>query len=115
MESFSRPALGVPALGAKVAVHVRGGLVPVTFSTTVIIPEPQRELRWRGHFVTDRAVTGEHYFRDRAARDGRSRFIHGEQFTGRFASLAWRIIERDTRKGYALMNKAFQERCESRS
>lgn len=102
---------GSPVLGAKVVVHVKSGILPVRFRTKVLVAEPERELRWRGNLLTDALIAGEHYFQIEPLGD-RSRFIHGERFTGALANVAWRIIEGDTRRGYEAMNSAFKARVE---
>jgi hypothetical protein len=110
---FLTEVRGRPEVGSPVDLRVHSRPFPVNFHVTVINADPERELRWRGHFLNDRVVVAEHYFRIEAIDANRSRFIHGEIFNGRFSGLAWRIIERETRRGYRLMNDAFKRRVES--
>lgn len=104
---------GAPRTGTRVDVHVKQPFFTVTFRTTVMKVEAERELRWRGHLLHDGIVAAEHYFLIEPIASDRVRFVHGERFTGSLSSLAWRIIERDTRRGYAAMNQALTRRVES--
>ena len=103
---------GDPLVGSPLGVHVKSGPLKVVFPTTVIVADPGRELRWRGHFLSDGVVAGEHYFH-RAARRGQGalrprRAVHRRSLLGRLA-----VIGRSTRRGYAAMNPLFKARVES--
>lgn len=104
---------GAAVPGGRVIVSVKTPLVSVPLHCVVMIADANRELRWRGHLLTDGLVAGEHYFVIEPRGEKRTLFIHGEIFTGAISSIAWAIIERDTRRGYARMNAAFKARCES--
>jgi len=104
---------GAPEVGARVDVHVKNPLLTVTFRTTVLKVELERELRWRGHLLHDGLVAAEHYFLIEPLAADRLRFVHGERFSGSLSSVAWRLIERDTRRGYAAMNQALTRRAEA--
>jgi hypothetical protein len=103
---------GVPTVGAPVVVRVASVFMTVNFHAMVLAATPNRELRWKGHLLSDGFVAAEHYFQIEPLGSARSRFIHGEIFSGAVANAAWGLIERDTRRGYERMNRAFKERVE---
>jgi hypothetical protein len=104
---------GDPLVGSPLGVHVKSGPLKVVFPTTVLVANPGRELRWRGHFLSDGIVAGEHYFLIEPIEPNKVHFVHGEKFTGALSTAAWAVIGRSTRRGYAAMNPLFKARVES--
>lgn len=113
--TFLTALKGEPKVGSRVDVYVNSGLLTSVFHTTVLIADVERELRWQGHFLHDSVVSAQHYFQIESLGPSRSRFTHGEQFTGFLAPLAWAAIRRSTHRGYARMNRAFKERVEAKA
>ena len=80
------------------------------FRPKVLRVEPARELRWVGSLPLN-LFNGEHIFRLEPAGPGRTRFLHGERFTGLLIPFMNSTIEK-TRRGYLLMNEALKRRVE---
>lgn len=96
----------------QVGSHVRfvvrlPGSWPLGFQARVVRFEPERELAWLGSVVG--IASGEHYFRMVPLDDGRTRFVHGEDFHGTLLSaiLSARVQSRIT-DGYAQMNEQLE-------
>lgn len=103
-----------PIVGADVDFHIRVGTRFVPIRARMLRVEPNRELCWRGprNPAQGRLMSGEHFFRVEPLNGERSRFVHGEDFTGPVpAVLAFRLrpmLER----AYAAFNRALKERSE---
>lgn len=86
-----------------------------TFRPRVLKVVPGRELVWLGTLAVPGLFNGEHRFRVEPDGDSRSRFLHGERFTGLLIPLldAAGVI-RKTERGYHMMNEALKRRVEGR-
>ena len=103
---------GEPAVGAPVVLRVSTPPIKVTFHVKVLVAAVDREIRWKGNFLSDGVMAGEHYFTLEPIGPSRVRFIHGEIFTGVVSSAVWPLMAPGTRRGYAAMNNAFKKRVE---
>ncbi|MBI2494818.1 MAG: SRPBCC domain-containing protein [Candidatus Rokubacteria bacterium] len=60
---FIRRIAGAARPGARLAVHIQpAGGRGMTFRPTVLVAEPDRELRWRGRLLVPGLLDGEHAF-----------------------------------------------------
>lgn len=110
---FIRAASGKPALGARLRMRVRPSLrVPLVFRPKVTVCDENRELRWRGHFVRPWIGAGDHTFSLEPIGKDRTRFVQRETFTGLIPAFLARLIEREARRGFELMNAALKARVE---
>jgi hypothetical protein len=110
---FIRAASGTPAVGAKLRVRVRPSLaLPLVFRPTVLACDANRELRWRGHFLTRWLASGEHTFALEPAGEGRTRLVQREVFTGLLPPLVSGLLAREARRGFDAMNQALKARVE---
>lgn len=110
---FIRRAGGEIKAGARLEVHIQpSGANGMTFRPTVLIAEPNRELRWLGRFVLPGLFDGEHIFLIEPLGESRVRFTQREIFTGLFLPLLWRGLDIDTRRGFQEMNLALKSRSE---
>jgi hypothetical protein len=82
-----------------------------TFRPKVLVCEEPRELRWRGQLWVKGLFDGEHYFQCREAPEGRTRFVHGENFSGLLVRFAGQRLTHVAR-GFVYMNQALKERVE---
>lgn len=98
----------------RIRLKVKSGLLTVSFNTKLLVKEAPKELRWRGNFLSDGVVAGEHYFRLEPQAGGKTMFVHGEDFTGAISSVAWAVMRPGAERGYAKMNAAFKARCETK-
>ena len=105
-------ATGAAAIGARVHVRVSRGL---RFAAKVLACEPNRELRWRGHFLGRRVASGEHTFAIEPIREGRVRLVQREVFEGLVPRLVGRLLASEVRRGFEAMNVALKARAEARA
>ncbi len=95
--------------GGKIEAQLMG----MTIKPRIEHVEENSELRWVGHLGVPGIFDGEHYFRVEASRNGRTRFVHGERFTGVLVPVfalfgQFRKIER----AFVDMNEALKARVE---
>jgi len=86
---------------------------PMDFSPEVLRYEPGVTLRWIGRVGLPRVFDGEHYFELEDLGDGRTRFIHGEDFRGVLVPFFGGIVE-NAGVGFGLMNVALKARVEAK-
>jgi len=78
---------------------------------TVLKVEPPTELRWRARFFIKGLFDGEHFFRLIPIDAERTRFVHGEDFSGILVQTMGRRLT-ETARGCVGMNKALKRRVE---
>jgi hypothetical protein len=81
-----------------------------SFKPRVLKVEPDSELRWRGQFLVRGLFDGEHFFR-LVDLGGRTRLVHGEDFSGIFVKFATGVFT-NTARGFVYMNQALKRRVE---
>lgn len=84
----------------------------MTFRPRIVRVDPERELRWLGHFLVRGLFDGEHFFRLERLPDGRTRFVHGENFTGLLVKPLTGLLTK-TARGFVFMNQALKRRVET--
>lgn len=104
---------GEPKVGARLEVL----LSPpngreMTFRPKVLVVDEDRELRWLGHFLFRGLFDGEHFFRLIELGGGRTRFVHGENFSGLLVKPMTGLLT-STARGFVFMNQALKRRVES--
>jgi hypothetical protein len=82
-----------------------------TFRPRVLVCDEPHELRWRGHLFIKGLFDGEHYFLCQATPEGRTRFVHGENFSGFFVKYFGQRLTHVAR-GFVYMNEALKSRVE---
>lgn len=80
------------------------------FKPTLIVVEPERELRWRGHLWIKGLFDGEHFFSLNGTGD-RTRLVHGEDFRGILVKFMGSALT-DAARGFVGMNQALKRRVE---
>ncbi len=83
----------------------------MTFHPRILKFEPGKEFRWKGKLGLPGIFDGEHYFILEEISAKRTRFIHGEKFSGLLVPLMGNILEK-TKDGFMLMNKSLKKECE---
>lgn len=105
---------GRPEKGAVLRIDVR---LPesrlLKFTPTVLVAEPNRELRWVGT-VPFGAFRGEHFYVIEETGENRVRFVHGEHFSGWLVGLVWKMFGSSIERGYVLMNEAIKKEAEKK-
>lgn len=114
---FIRKISGFARAGERLTVHILPpGGKGMTFHPRVLRSDPRTEFRWLGHMIVPGIFDGEHFFRVEPLAEGqRSRFVHGERFTGLLVPLLRRRLDEDTRFGFEAMNRALKSRVEERA
>lgn len=81
------------------------------FHPRVLAVTPDEELRWRGHLLADFLFVGEHFFQLKPTEEGKTRFVHGEDFGGILLRFFGRTLT-TTARGFVYMNQALKRRVE---
>jgi hypothetical protein len=102
---------------APIDFSLRLGKRAVPIQARMLRVEPERELCWKGPRARALApiFAGEHYFAVEPLDAGRTRFVHGERFTGLLVPVLWRRLEPALLRGYAKVNEALKRRAEAAS
>lgn len=104
-------ASGSTALGGTVHVRVRPSLpLRLPFRATIVERTEDRALRWQGHVGARWLAAGDHVFTLEPLAGNRTRFVQSEKFTGVLPRLAGKLLARETRRGFAAMNRALADR-----
>ncbi|MEH2139646.1 SRPBCC domain-containing protein [Nostoc sp.] len=117
---FIRQISGSLSEGARLTVHFQPpGKNIITFRPTVITVEPNRKLRWLGHFLIPGLFDSEHSFIIEPLAsdvyDGlglRVLFIQQESFHGLLVPLLARRLNIDVRQGFEAMNQTLKSKAE---
>jgi hypothetical protein len=111
---FVRRGEGEVKVGARLHVCIQpSGGKGMSFRPRVLVADPGRELRWLGHLWVTGLFDGEHSFLIEPLGEGRVRFIQRERFGGLLLPLLWKMLDRETRRGFEEMNRALKLRCEA--
>ncbi len=111
---FIRIARGELRPGGTVRVRVHTGFgVPLRFRAKVLDFSTERELHWRGHVASKWLADGEHWFELIALGPERVRFRQRERFSGIVPRLGRRLLDREARHGFEIMNDALRVRSEA--
>ncbi len=111
---FVRRIEGEVSVGARLHVDVQPSRGKrMSFRPTVLVAEPNRELRWVGRLWVPGLFDGEHSFSIEPQVDERVRFVQRERFGGLLVPLLSKMLDGDTRRGFDEMNRALKRRSES--
>jgi hypothetical protein len=111
---FIRSISGTVEAGGRLTVSIQpvGGRA-MTFRPTILVAQPNTELRWLGHLLFPGIFDGEHCFKIAASASGGVRLTQGETFSGVLVSLAKASLDRGTKPGFIAMNEALKARAEN--
>jgi hypothetical protein len=84
----------------------------MTIRPTLLVSSEASELRWLGHLWFKGLFDGEHFFQCHELDDGRTRFVHGENFEGLLVRFVGSTLSQVAR-GFVYMNEALKKRVES--
>jgi hypothetical protein len=112
---FIRSISGTVEAGGRLTVSIQpvGGRA-MTFRPTVLVAQPNSELRWRGHLLFPGIFDGEHCFKIAASASGGVRLTQNETFSGVLVALVKASLDRGTKPGFIAMNEALKARAENR-
>src|SRR5688572_4758198 len=80
-----------------------------TVKPTILRCDPGEEFRWRGQLFSRALFEGEHFFKLEAVAPGKTRVVHGENFSGFFLRFMGRTLTL-TARGFVYMNQALKKR-----
>ena len=110
---FIRSIEGQLEIGQQLNVFIQPvGSKGMRFKPSVLVVEPNRELRWKGKLLLPGLFDGEHYFRIESRPQG-AIFFQGEVFTGILVPLFRRSLDGATKQGFIAMNEALKQKAES--
>jgi hypothetical protein len=103
---------GEPKLGKRLTVSINPpGGKGMTFKPTILSLETNKEFRWKGKLGIKGIFDGEHYFILEFLENDKTKFIHGEIFSGLLVPLVGKMLDK-TQKGFQLMNESIKNECE---
>lgn len=82
------------------------------FNPTILDYEKNRKLRWLGKLFVAGLFDGEHQFELIDNHDNTTKFIQKEKFNGILVPLFAKSLEKETKLGFELMNRALKDMCE---
>ena len=89
------------------------GLKKGPYELEVLDAQPERELRWLGHFGRTGLMDGDHRFVIEPIGDGRSKVIQSEDFAGWLVPFFAPWLRKNVLSGFEQMNSALKNRVES--
>ena len=111
---FVRRGEGEVKVGARLHVSIQpSGGKGMSFRPTVLVADPDRELRWLGRLWVPGLFDGEHAFVIEPLGEGRVRFVQRERFGGLLVPLLSKMLDGETRRGFEEMNRTLKLRAES--
>jgi len=110
---FIPMAEGTVREGETITVRIEPpGGQGMTFTPTLQRVDPNRELRWLGRLLLPKLFDGEHIF-ELHPREGGTRFVQRETFSGLLVPLLWGAMKAPTCCGFEAMNEALKARAEA--
>lgn len=110
---FVRSIEGILEVGLALKVFIQPqGANGMRFQPTVLVAQPNRELRWKGKLFLPGLFDGEHYFKLEAKPGGGLTFHQGENFSGILVPLFRPCLDGPTRQGFVAMNEALKREAE---
>ena len=82
-----------------------------TFTPIITVLDEYKSLEWLGSGLAG-MFKGNHYFKLLEYEEGKTKMIHGENFSGLLSGLIIQIIGKDTHANFELMNEAMKKRVE---
>ena len=111
---FVRHVEGDVSVGSHPQVYIEpSGGNGMLFRPTVLVAEPNRELRWLGHLWLPGLFDGEHSFSIKPLGEGHVRFVQRERFKGLLLPFLSKMLDGDIQRGFEEMNRALKLRAES--
>jgi hypothetical protein len=109
---FIKSAKGNVIEGEKLEVRIAPpNKKEMSFKPTVLTAKANSEFRWLGHLMFPGIFDGEHVFTITGNEKG-SLLVQKEIFKGFLVPLVWSSMEKNTKDGFELMNRALKKRAE---
>ena len=97
--------------GLKVRIEPEGGM-GMTMTPMVIAAVETKKFAWKGKLLFAGLFDGQHEFILEDEGDGRTKFVHREEFSGILVPILWPMLEKNTTRGFNDMNAALKKRAE---
>lgn len=111
---FIKNISGEKASGKRITVSIKPpDANGMTFKPVILKLDTDKEFRWRGTLGIKGIFDGEHFFILERVTDDKTKFIHGEKFSGVLVALMSQTLNK-TKKGFEFMNEAIKRECESK-
>lgn len=109
---FIRSISGDARVDSTIKVHLKpeGGMA-MLLEPKVIAADANRKFAWKGSLLIGGIFDGQHEFILEKTDDGKTKFVHREEFSGILVPLLWRFLEKNTARGFNDMNRALSERA----
>ncbi|HOT06282.1 MAG: Polyketide cyclase / dehydrase and lipid transport [Methanosaeta sp. PtaB.Bin039] len=111
---FIRRIKGEARPGEQLTAELNVGDLTMTFQPTILIVQPERELRWIGRLFIPGVFDGEHGFIIEQLGRKRVRFVQSESFKGILVPFSGGILK-DTERSFQEMNRELKERAEGQT
>lgn len=108
---FIRQLTGVVGVGEQLTVQMQTDNHTMTFQPTILVVEPERELRWLGRLYIPGIFDGEHTFKIEPLSENKVRFIQQEKFRGLIVPFSGSLLE-STKNSFFEMNQALKKHAE---
>lgn len=112
---FIKYIKGTVRAGSQIEVRIEPpGAKGMIFKPKVLAFETNKEFRWLGHLLFPGLFDGEHSFKIVDNKNGTSTFIQSENFKGLLVPLFKKQLNRNTKRGFELMNAKLKELAEQK-
>ncbi len=108
---FIRQVTGAARPGQQLMIELNSSGRTTTFRPTVLVVQPERELRWIGRLFLPGVFDGEHSLIIEPQGESRVHFVQSETFRGILVPFSGSLLN-DTERSFQEMNQALKERVE---
>jgi hypothetical protein len=107
-------AAGHLRVGERVRVAERplGGWWTLRSDVTIVTANPNRDLCWRGQWISTKLFAVDHSFEIRELRKSRSQFTQRDIFAGLLVPVFWPFLRARLPQSFEQMNRALRSRVE---
>lgn len=112
---FIKSIRGKLAVGNRIIVRIEPPEANgMTFKPKVLVYETNKEIRWLGHLVFPGLFDGEHKLELIGNENGTTTFNQSEKFSGILVFLFQKMLDKNTKNGFVLMNQKLKELAEKK-
>jgi len=108
---FIRQVTGTMEPDEQLTVQMYSGNRTISFSPTVLVVQPERELRWIGRVFIPGIFDGEHSFVIEPLGGNQVRLIQSEKFNGLLVPFSGSLLD-DAKRSFQEMNRALKVQAE---
>ncbi len=110
---FIREISGMPTVGSKLRVVIKSeNGMGATLAPIVISADEDRIFSWKGKLAFSGIFDGLHEFILEPKAEGKTKFIHREQFSGFLVPIVFPMLKASTQQGFEQMNSSLKVRAE---